>query len=400
MNKKIFIIILSVLSLTSCKDYSDLHLLTKSDKINIINSVFNVALVGSEQIDGVLKIKFEEETIGQGEITSHFDSDFKEIEIDFSKAESRINSIISSIKENEEIELTLLFINEQEKIKLEKKINVKVVIPPISNILEIKGEKFEKNHNSPKALISEIVNNKSRIFESTNNTSSLKVLQKADVIEIKLFVDTVYDKSFIWRYPVKSNKFYSKLDIEKNLIEDINGKDVNLKTEYTGEIVNGNYIISDEYKVGDEKDEIGFYLINIDESENYFIQQIGSYLTDGVSPKFSNSSYCSFNGNPKIEGQVCLDTKNFYGYNPYNIPFVGKAYGDVSKIIVDNMNVKFTIGKEIYFKKRIYLDGGYNRVSVKISDKNGNITESYISITIEQLKDTEIDIDNEINIDN
>jgi hypothetical protein len=383
MNKKILIVILSVLSLTSCKDYSDLHLIGKNDKIDIIKSVIDVALVGSEQIDGTLEIKFKEETIGQGEITSHFDVEFKEIEIDFSKIESETNSIISSIKGDNEIELILLFINEKEKIKLEKKISLKTVIPPVSNVFEIKGEKFEKNHNSSEALISEIIKNKSRILEFSNQTYSLNVLQKSDEIKIKLSVDTVYNKSFIWRYPVKTNNFYSNLDIEKNLLEDINNNDANLKTEYTGEIVNGNYIISDEYKVGDEKGEIGLYLINIDDSENYFIQQIGSYLTDGVSPNFSNSSYCSFNGNPKIEGQVCLDTKHFYGYNPYNVPFVGRAYGDVSKIIVDNMNVKFEIGKEIYFKKRIYLDGGYNRVPVKIIDKNGNITESYISITIE-----------------
>jgi hypothetical protein len=383
MNKKILIVILSVLSLTSCKDYSDLHLIGKNDKIDIIKSVIDVALVGSEQIDGTLEIKFKEETIGQGEITSHFDVEFKEIEIDFSKIESETNSIISSIKGDNEIELIFLFINEKEKIKLEKKISLKTVIPPVSNVFEIKGEKFEKNHNSSEALISEIIKNKSRILEFSNQTYSLNVLQKSDEIKIKLSVDTVYNKSFIWRYPVKTNNFYSNLDIEKNLLEDINNNDANLKTEYTGEIVNGNYIISDEYKVGDEKGEIGLYLINIDDSENYFIQQIGSYLTDGVSPNFSNSSYCSFNGNPKIEGQVCLDTKHFYGYNPYNVPFVGRAYGDVSKIIVDNMNVKFEIGKEIYFKKRIYLDGGYNRVPVKIIDKNGNITESYISITIE-----------------
>ena len=95
-----------------------------------------------------------------------------------------------------------------------------------------------------------------------------------------------------------------------------------------------------------------------------------------------------------------MSTKNFYGHNPYNVPFVGKAYGDISKIYIDNIQVPFKIGEEIYFKKRVYLDGGYNRIPVKIIDKIGNVTESFITVTIESMSNIKIDIDNEVNIDN
>ena len=90
-----------------------------------------------------------------------------------------------------------------------------------------------------------------------------------------------------------------------------------------------------------------------------------------------------------------LERKDFYGYNPFKIPFVGQATGDIDKIYVNNKQVNFKLDEQIYFKQRIYLDGGYNRVPVKIIDKRGNITKSFIPITIEQTYNN-IDIDNEI----
>ncbi len=400
MNSKILIIILSIVSLTSCKDFSDLKLVTKSNSINIINSEIEIALVGSEPIEGVLKIKIGGQTIGEGEIKSHFDSEFEVYKIHFSELGNELNSVISTIRENKELEIHLLFINEQEKLKIEKKTSITIEIPPISRIVKIEGEKFEKINKTTSSLLTEVVKNKTRITESLNQSSNLNILKELDQIRIKLLVDTVYHKTFIWRYPTKNNNFYSINDIESNLIKEMNNDDGKLNTEYEGKTEDGRYVITDEYTVEDDRGEIGLYLINIDVSGNYFIQYFGSYLTDGISPKFTNSSYCSFNGNPKIEGQVCLENKHFYGYNPYNVPFVGIAKGDIAKIFIDKKQVPFKIGQEIFFKKRIYLDGGYNRIPIKIIDKMGNVTESFIPVTIESMTDTKIDIDNEINIDN
>ena len=82
-----------------------------------------------------------------------------------------------------------------------------------------------------------------------------------------------------------------------------------------------------------------------------------------------------------------------------DVPFVGRAYGDIKAIYVDNMKVNFKVGEEIYFKKKVYLDGGYNRIPIKIIDFSGNTTESYIPITIEDMNTNDINIDNNINID-
>jgi hypothetical protein len=141
-------------------------------------------------------------------------------------------------------------------------------------------------------------------------------------------------------------------------------------------------------------------LINIDQFGEYTYQQLGAYLSDAAPPKFSNSTYCSKPDNPEYEGVVCIDNESFYGWSPFSVPFVGKAYGDIKAIYVDNMRVNFKIGQEIYFKKKVYLDGGYNRVPVKIIDNSGNVTESFIPITIKDMDNNDINIDNNINIDN
>ena len=53
--------------------YSILNIIinnVKNNTINVVNPEFEVALVGSEKINGIIKIKIDEDIIGQGEIES------------------------------------------------------------------------------------------------------------------------------------------------------------------------------------------------------------------------------------------------------------------------------------------------------------------------------------------
>lgn len=375
MSRKLISILIVIIIYTACKDYSDLTIVVKNNSLDVLNPELEIALVGSEQIKGIINVKIGEETIGQGEIESHFDSEFSMITIDLTNLESLTKTISSSNHLKNEIKLNLVFVNEKEKVKVEKPISTKIILPPISKVENIEGDNFEKVNISNVSLISSIIKNKSRVIEPKNSLNDFKILKGSDKINIKVIVDTIYNKTLIGRYPVKESEIYKNASIEDALKNSINNELDEIKSDFKETLANGKYLVQDEIDAN-YSGFVGLYLINIDDLGNFFVQQIGIFCVDEISPNFNNSTNCSFSGNPKIEGQVCLDSKHFFGYNPYNVPFVGKAYGDVSKIIVDNMNVKFTIGEEIYFKKRIYLDGGYNRVPVKIVDKKGNVTET------------------------
>lgn len=91
-------------------------------------------------------------------------------------------------------------------------------------------------------------------------------------------------------------------------------------------------------------------------------------------------------GNKRYEGQVTIDTKQFYGYSPYNIPFVACIVGNVSELYVDDKKVSEFTGEpgEVFFRRKIALLGGYNRIAVKAVGKSGEITEGYIEVTIQE----------------
>ena len=395
MTKKINLLIILLLVLNSCTNYDDLEIVVKSKSISLADQKIQIALVGKEKLDGEIRIKFDEDIIGKGDIESHLDSEYKDYELNF----NLIESDLSSVKNGNKISLNLVFINEQEKVKIDKKVTLKVKFPPISKIKKITGKNFESIEINESDLQTQLWKNKIRMIEPKQIAESKTILNSSNEIFVAVEVDTLFEKHIIGRFPVSENSIYDDENLEDILIKGLKESPEKIKSAYSEKLDNGNFIIKDTIKVS-YSGNIGLYLINIDGNNNYFIQQIGILKGDDSSPVFNNRSWCSFNGDSEVQGQVCLDTKEFYGYNPHNVPFVGKAFGDISKIYIDKKSVPFKIGEEIYFKKRIYLDGGYNRISVKIVDKKGNITESFIPVTMERMNNTNIDIDNEINIDN
>lgn len=394
MNKTLITSILTLFLLFSCKDYSDLEILLKNENILLTENTVEVALTGKEKLKGVLKIKYNQEVIGETSIESFFDSKFTKVALDIGKLSKN-----QKISESELIDINLVFINEEEKIKINTPVRLKPIFPPVSKILSISGKNFERINLSKNEIDDLIIKKGKKLIEPIQNPESTKTYKDTDKIIVELEVDTLYKTHIIGRYPVASNSIYKEYNLESLIKESIKEGGEQLKSDFSKKMNTGNYVLRDTIDVSYSGD-IGLYLINIDNSDNYFIQQFGILRGDNISPIFNNRTWCSFDGDKEVEGQVCFDVKDFYGHNPYNIPFVGKALGDIAYIYIDKKRVPFKIGEEIYFKKRIYLDGGYNRISVKIVDKNGNETKSFIPVTMESMDKPQIDIDNEINIEN
>lgn len=389
MNRTLFYLITLTFCFNSCKDYSDLELRLKSDEIDMSDPKVSLALIGKEPINGMIRVKLNKEIIAQDTINSHLDEEFKTINLDFENSQSYLRKVI---EDKDELEVEVVFINESEKLKKEMKYSLKPNFPPISNVHRIDGNSFEKILIEFSDLKEKIVSRKSKFLEIQNRPKVSSISSNNDAMLIEIEVDTVYDKVIVGRFPVSNNAIYDDNSLEEIVIGEIQNPTNQLTSDFYKKADNGNYIIQDTISV-EYTGNIGIYLINIDKDNDYFIQQVGVLKGDNSKPNFENRTWCSFDGDIDVQGEVCIDTKDFYGYNPYNVPFVGKAYGDISKIYIDEKPVNFKIGEEFFFKKRIYLDGGYNRIPVRIIDKNGNETESFIPVTMKDMNNPNIDID-------
>lgn len=413
-----FIKLMSVISilqlLFSCKDFSDLTIKIKTEPIEIYSSYIQIAVVGKEQINGEVKIEYEGQLLYSKIMESNKNTTFEKCKLNFHDLGDNLIGLSSDIIEKSEIELNIQFINTEEKVKIEERFKVKTIIPPLNKIILLEGDGFErtpievskkelllaKKQNVDKriidkvALLAYLIGNETRVLEFKDKYDLVifdKILEPKEMVKIKILADTAYLNTFIARYPLTNNEFYNK-DIESyiqdnlaTIIEDVDNNFIKVE--------NGNYTFEREIKAF-YNGRNGLYFINIDETGNYLIQKFGEFIVDNSAPQFYQQYYCSFSGNGQIEGLVCLSHRDFFGYNPYSVPFVGHAHGDIKEIYVKGQRISFEIGKDIYFKKKLYLDGGYNRIPVKIVDKRGNSTEGYISITIEQMDDNSIDIHN------
>jgi hypothetical protein len=91
------------------------------------------------------------------------------------------------------------------------------------------------------------------------------------------------------------------------------------------------------------------------------------------------------------EAEVFLETKEFQGASPYNIPFVGYIRGLVKELYVNNEKIDIKLSpeyyEELFFRLKIPLEIGYNRIPVKIVGQSGNVVESYLELTMEAIKE-------------
>lgn len=89
----------------------------------------------------------------------------------------------------------------------------------------------------------------------------------------------------------------------------------------------------------------------------------------------------------RYEGKVCITYKEFQGSSPYNIPFVATILGGITELYVDNKKITINGEGEVFFRQKIALEHGYNRVSVKAVGKSGESTDGYVEINIQDVPD-------------
>lgn len=110
----------------------------------------------------------------------------------------------------------------------------------------------------------------------------------------------------------------------------------------------------------------------------------GQYLnTEVIKVKFDNPPH---NGLGWMHF-IALTTKAFQGnsYEGYNVPFVGQCTKHVKGIIISGKTHMIDNQSDIYFKQKLKLDMGYNRVPVKIITDDGSVLtqNQYVEINIE-----------------
>jgi hypothetical protein len=369
--------------LISCNKYGDLKIITEDNSISITEPKLNIALMSSEPIEGYLQINYKENILASERISSSLEEKFVTYLLDLGELDS--DKIFSTLQTKQPLELTIIFVNEEEGSKIEKTENIYFKNQPISEVKLVKGPIIYHSFLSREDILKDVSRNKGNIIERPEVPNDLSVMEISTPSTLKITVDTVYYRSVIGKYPIVSNRtHHSSMDgVIKQYID--SGIE-NINIDSILQLPDGNYIIQDNLETTYSGD-IGVYLLNITEDEDYFVQQIGIFRINNSEPEFSRVRVfpTDFKKNPFTEGIVWLDTREFYGHSPFTIPFVGLALGDISEIYVNNSRIHFEIGKDIFFKKRIHLDNGYNRIPVKIVDSQSNVTESYITVIIETM---------------
>jgi hypothetical protein len=423
MRKQLIIFTLVTLLLSACSDYSDHKInIGETPAFGIFEDItIDLGVQGKNELIYSVELLYKGKLLATESITSSYKPSLIPMSLDLSKIQDKSTDFAADIVSQNQVVIDIMLSNENQKIALDTSINISIRPLPISqpisielsngksdltssiqsSLIEVRKKypnlQVTKQHRV--AFLNELLKQNRKGLHAEISSEQLKPLKKGFEINTTIKTDTVFKHTVIGRYPAINNSYYDEVNFEKIISEYIETKLDSIESDWKGKMNNKDYVITD--KISSEyAGLIGIYLINIDQYGQFTYQQIGAYLSDAVSPNFTNSTYCSEPDNPEYEGVVCIDSKNFYGWSPYNVPFVGRAYGDIKAIYVDNMKVNFKIGQEIYFKKKVYLDGGYNRVPVKVIDNSGNITESFIPITIKDMDNNEINIDNNIDIDN
>ncbi|MEC3966793.1 hypothetical protein [Flagellimonas halotolerans] len=413
--------VILVILLSSCNDYSDHKIIVdKSNLHGVLDTVeIEVGVQGSQKLNYDIEIRYNGEFLAKDSVTSNSKPIFKKVKIDFGKLKEKTIDFSADLVKQGNIKLDFVLSNERKKIVIDSSIPMAFRLPPISQPLSIsfgegtadlisplqkqiievrkKFPKYEDRTIHRIAFLSEVLRLNQKGLHLLNRVKSLKPVRKQFEINLNLTTDTIFKHTIIGRYPAINNSHYIGVDIEKIISDYVETRLDSIKSDWAGNKDGGGYFINYNSS-SDYVGLIGIYLININQFGEYTFQQIASFISDTAPPRFSNSKYCSEPNNPDYEGIVCLYTEKFFGWSPFKVPFVGRAYGDIKSIYIDNKKVDFKIGEEIYFKKSVYLDGGYNRVPIKLIDGSGNVTESFIPITMEDMGDN--NINNNISIDN
>lgn len=422
MKVNFIIVALTIILLCSCKSYSDQRFqIRNQESIDPFSPSLDICITGKDELTYLVKLSYDNLLIDTLTLKSTLDKSFTKAKFNFSKLKEELPLLAYRLITNPQINLNLSAINKRNKFILDTTISLIIRIPPISFVSTVEGNNFstttldkskeyekkireifsDGNEDNIKraAILTDMIVTKTLHPTVTIDERTLPILKATDKIKIKILTDTVYEYTVIGRYPSKNNKDYSDVDLDKQIKETMTNDLTQIKSDWHGNKIGNQYVLEDEIEAT-YSGLVGLYVINIDKNGSYSYYEVANYIVDETAPMFNNYKYGTFKGDERYEGLLCLSTEHFYGFNPYKVPFIGQVYGDIKEIYVDGKRIPFSVGTDLYFKKSIYLDGGYNRITVKLIDSKGNSAEYFIPVTIESLDKNEINIDNDINIEN
>jgi hypothetical protein len=411
------LVLATLFILISCTNYSDhKFLISKENKINLLSPSIDLCITGDQELNYRVTITTGDYLIDTLSIKSTREMSFTKAKLNFSNLKENLPLVIYRLVENPKLKITISAIGGNYKVRLDTTITLDIKIPPVSlvSILneneytptslvllnseknELKLKKSIPNLNETKIkkteVLSDMIIRNSYHPAVSISESDLPIHKITDKIKVSVLTDTLYEYSIIGRYPSKNNKIYSEIDIDKEIKKVIKNNLSSLKSDWLGK-KNGNLFVLEDEINAEYEGLVGLFVININKDGLYSYQEVANFIVDDTAPEFENREYGTFRGDDRYEGLVCLSTENFYGFNPYKVPFIGQVYGDIKEIFVDGKRIPFTVGNDLYFKKSIYLDGGYNRISIKLVDLRGNSAEYFIPVSIKSLDINEINID-------
>lgn len=394
-----------------------------------ITSIY-YSLEGTSNEDFIIELRYKNNTVYSSHIKDGFASDQKSIQVSKSALKKYLLPLYIDYITFAKIEFEVLIYNSANNYRYDTTFTIAPTVMTypqiellndaiaeskpvgIDNTIFKVREYLRKNKNkkelkSEKIALQVLNLSKENVEFDVDKTTNIPIYGPKKKILLRIQTDKKFDLNFVFFNNESTNLETLKDSLASLPLSNI-PNNCSLKRKGAFYQLTTHISVSENHQNG----IINVVYFGMNENGESYIQNLGKLIIDNVAPTFSRiNNFGSFvtysvtENTPKYKhddytGSVTLTTKKFQGWSPFKVPFVGQVYGDVKELYVNGLKRKFKIGEELYFKQKIYLDTGYNRIPIKIVDKRGNVAVSYIEVTLSNIKDSEININNEINIDN
>lgn len=387
------ILVILIVSLFSCESAKDYTAKVANASISPTGGAFEISLEGKSRRHFEGRIIVDGTEVNTFEVASSPYPEFYQVTFDIKKIVdlAAFDTLISF----NNLPVKIVLLNKAREIRIDTIINFPFRRPPVVTsfrIIEPEQLRGVVNLFSEADFIRNLVRNGGHVIDNPK-TKLLPTIftDTTQTVKVSLEIDSTYHKTVIGRWPSIKNRFYNRPDIESVMIESAKRYE-SIENESRKNIVEKSV----KMRFSGLND---IFLISFRNRDEFVIIKLFEAAVDNIGPVFSDYSR-SFDGDPEIEGHVFLRSEKFYGYNPYRVPFTGFVHGDIKQILIEGVPIQFTVGEDIYAKRTLDLDNGYNRVDVTVIDKRGNRTKGFIEITIERMTDEQVKIENNIDIDN
>lgn len=108
------------------------------------------------------------------------------------------------------------------------------------------------------------------------------------------------------------------------------------------------------------------------ESPQFFVEELRTFINKPQDDLFPDHR--------DQVGYVLLQPQSFTGGD---VPFLCYASDNITELYVDGKKIVLIKQREFFFRQKIKLYAGFNRIPIKIVNKVGEVTETYLDMTME-----------------